>query len=480
MTFRNGSILFIFVIISTATRGQYHDPLPFSSKLNERIAADTFTAFIIDTVFITGNKKTKRYIIEREMLLKPGDTIKPTRLADVVTRSQSLVYNTGLFSQVDIIPRLEGRDSIALHVNLNEKWYIYPTPQFQLVDRNFNDWFRNHDADFDRVIYGLKFQHFNFSGRRDVLRIYLLSGYARNITASYYAPYSNRKLTEGFQVTGSFTQTRETSYRTSLNNKQVFYNNGGFVRDQLQIGGAYMMRRGYYNRHVITASMNYLAINDSITGHLNPSYYNSKNNQLYPEVSYSFQHTNVDNIAYPLRGLTFYATGLKKGTGFTGGLNMFEIESGLSWFKPHGRKWYSSISLMGKIKLPFDQPYVNQYALGYREFYLRGLENYVIDGYAASVARYTLRKKILSFDIPVPFKIRILPSIPFAFYAKTYADAGFSINRNELYTKLNNRFLYTGGFGIDVLSLYDITLKIEYSFNQLGENGLFLHTKGGF
>jgi hypothetical protein len=135
---------------------------------------------------------------------------------------------------------------------------------------------------------------------------------------------------------------------------------------------------------------------------------------------------------------------------------------------------------MGKVKLPFEQPYVNQNALGYRELYLRGLENYVIDGYAASVARYTLRKKLFSFDIPVPFNIKILPSIPFAFYAKTYADAGFSINSNEIYTKLNNRFLYSGGFGIDILSLYDITLKIEYSFNQLGENGLFLHTKGGF
>lgn len=40
--------------------------------------------------------------------------------------------------------------------------------------------------------------------------------------------------------------------------------------------------------------------------------------------------------------------------------------------------------------------------------------------------------------------------------------------------------LYTGGFGIDLVTLYDITFSVEYSFNQLGEKGLFLHSKGGF
>ena len=45
---------------------------------------------------------------------------------------------------------------------------------------------------------------------------------------------------------------------------------------------------------------------------------------------------------------------------------------------------------------------------------------------------------------------------------------------------LNNRLLYSGGFGIDILTLYDINLRIEYSFNQLGEKGLFLHNQSGF
>ena len=35
--------------------------------------------------------------------------------------------------------------------------------------------------------------------------------------------------------------------------------------------------------------------------------------------------------------------------------------------------------------------------------------------------------------------------------------------------------LYTGGIGLDIISIYDVVLRIEYSFNQLNQNGLFVN-----
>jgi hypothetical protein len=99
---------------------------------------------------------------------------------------------------------------------------------------------------------------------------------------------------------------------------------------------------------------------------------------------------------------------------------------------------------------------------------------------AAATANYTLSKKVVSFRIPMPFKIKAVPYIPISVFAKTYTDIGYSYIPNQYNTRLNNRFLYTGGFGIDILTLYDIAIKVEYSFNQLGEKGLFLHGGGGF
>jgi hypothetical protein len=37
--------------------------------------------------------------------------------------------------------------------------------------------------------------------------------------------------------------------------------------------------------------------------------------------------------------------------------------------------------------------------------------------------------------------------------------------------------LYSTGFGIDITTIYDFALKLDWSFNQLGQNGIFIHKK---
>ncbi len=108
------------------------------------------------------------------------------------------------------------------------------------------------------------------------------------------------------------------------------------------------------------------------------------------------------------------------------------------------------------------------------------MEYYVVDGVATALARQTLKKKVVSFSIPFPFKSKTIPKIPFTIFAKTFSDLGYAYSKKEFQAYFNNRLLYSGGFGIDILTLYDINLRIEYSFNQLGENGLFLHFKNEF
>ena len=46
-------------------------------------------------------------------------------------------------------------------------------------------------------------------------------------------------------------------------------------------------------------------------------------------------------------------------------------------------------------------------------------------------------------------------------------------NNNKL-NMLNNKMLYTGGIGLDIISIYDVVLRVEYSFNQLNQSGLFV------
>jgi len=443
---------------------------------------DSLKKIEIGTISINGNKKTKGYIISRELHFKTGDSLVAGKFNAELLRAQYQVYNTTLFTDVAVRPSTIRGSTVDISVSVKEKWYIYPTPQFQLVDRNFNEWVKLYNADLNRVIYGVKFLHFNLTGRRDQLRIFVLNGYARQLAASYLAPYSNKALNEGFGVSAAFTQNREIPYKTNYYNKLLQFRNGGYARTSFAAGISYISRKRFFQSHVVSLNYVHQSLDDSIIHtKYNPAYFNKPTATInYPELNYVFQYANTNNIKFPLKG-TIWGVGItKRGTGFEGGVNMFMLDGIYSKFLSHGKGWYSNIQGNSKIKLPFRQPYINQRALGYGELYLRGLEYYVIDGVAAGMAKYTLRKKIISFNVPMPFKIKMIPSIPFTFFAKTYADGGYVYNRPEFNTRLNNKFLYTGGIGIDILSLYDMNLGIDYSLNQLGERGIFLHVKGGF
>ena len=65
--------------------------------------------------------------------------------------------------------------------------------------------------------------------------------------------------------------------------------------------------------------------------------------------------------------------------------------------------------------------------------------------------------------------------------AKAFGDFGYAYKRPTPGTTFfNNKPLYTFGAGIDMLTIYDIVFKAEYSFNQRGESGFFFHTKSDF
>jgi outer membrane protein assembly factor BamA len=443
----------------------------------------------VSAIKITGNKRTKGYIIEREMQFKIGDYLRKENLSASFKQAQTQIYNTTLFIDVKIDSLVLPDTTLQVNVYVRERWYIFPTPKFSLVDRSYKEWIQTFNADLNRVVYGIDFTHYNFSGRRDQLSIALISGYARNISFSYSSPYSNSKLTEGFGISASITQNKEIGYRTSYDNKPLVFTKGklliytkeGFVRDNYQMDGAYSWRRGYFKRTGISLGLNYLVVNDSITdAKYNPNYFGSTNTkQFYTDINWGVSYANTDKNAYPLAGLKYNYGISKRGLGFSGGINSTTFFGSFAKYIPHKHNFFSSIKSSAILKLPFNQAYINQRAIGFGSLKLRGLELYIIDGVAAFTTNYTFSKKVFSFRIPIPFKIKAIPYIPFSFFVKTYADMGYSYIPQQYNTRLNNRFLYTGGIGLDILSLYDLVFKIEYSFNQLGQKGLFLQGGGG-
>ncbi len=438
---------------------------------------------------VSGTKKTKVYIVYREIQFKKGDSILIADLYKELEQARVQVYNTTLFNEVTFDVTALDASNLTIHVQVLERWYLYPVPQFKWIDRNFNEWYKTYNHSLSRVDYGLKFVHYNLSGRRDQLRIYLINGYTKNVSFSYSAPYSNKKLTQGFTIGGGYLQKREMSIKTNYNDSLIFYpsnrvtkTKADFVYKSWYVNAGYTIRRGFFTKHVFSASYTHIKIADSaIDKRYNPNYFkDSVTSKGIIDLNYRFVYTNVDNGSYPLKGKTGFVSFLKRGLGFSGGVNMFMVEAGLNRYYNMGKNWFSSIQLSGNIKLPFDQAYINQRGLGYGENYLRGLEYYVIDGVATGLIRSTIKKKLISFNIPFRYLPKLLTKIPITIFAKTYTDIGYAYTKQKYDTYLNNRLLYSGGFGIDILTFYDFNLKFEYSFNQLGKNGLFLHNQSGF
>lgn len=465
---------------NTNGKGSAVENISSSTQIN---LADTISKLHLRDIIISGNKKTKDYIISREMQLKPGDSVIISRLGDELEKARQHIYNLTLFVEVTVEPHIVSAYDFDIIVNVKERWYIFPLPELQFVDGSLNKWLMKYKGDLNRLNYGIKFTDYNLTGRKDQLRVHLLNGYTRTVSFNYNAPYSNAALTNGFSIGGGFFQNREIVYKTSYDNDVVFYKRPDFVRTAWQIELGYSIRRGLKLSHSFNLNYNHVNIDDSIISpNYNKAYFNMPVTKIgYLDLYYTLRYTDVNNVLYPLTGWSGSVSVGKRGLRFSEGINSFSIDAEYNKYWSLGRKWYASTQLQGNIKLPFDQAYINQQSLGYGNSYIRGMEYKVIDGVAYAITKFNLKREIFNFSINTIFKkSKTLNKIPFRIYAKTFADMGYCYNREDFVSRLNNTFLGSTGVGIDIVTIYDVQFRFEYSINQLGQKGLFLHNEKGF
>ncbi len=438
-------------------------------------------SFVINEIFITGNRKTKPYIIERELPFKTGDSIYLPDLVAKFQRAKELLINTRLFNDAVVSLKSFHGYSVDIQVDVKERWYIFPIPYFKPVDRNISAWAQK-DYSLSRINYGLKFLYENVTGRNDKLKLWLISGYTRQIKLSYEQPYADKTLKHGYSVGFSYGAVKELNIATE-NNKQKFINAdsihyaGKFLNEQWNLSLGYSYRPAIKTRHSFRLAFFYNKIDSAVTIP-NPKYFdNNKRAIFYPELAYTLDYRNVDYIPYVLKGFMGDIALTRKG--ITPDMNLWELDGKFTKGWSLGWKSYWGLQGMGSLKLPLDQPFFNQTMMGYGEFYLRGLEKYVVDGVAAAIVKNTLRREILNLNIPIS-RSRALDRIPIRVYVKTYADIGYSYNKNFLQNSLVNKMLYTAGAGVDVVTFYDLVLRFEYSTNQLSGPGFYFHIRNDF
>jgi outer membrane protein assembly factor BamA len=458
------------------------DTVRLSSK--NKIKSDTARYVLINRIFIIGNKVTRDQIILRELSFKSGDITDSTELHLIIDRDKKKLYNTRLFNSTDIRVLALEPGKIDLLVEVNERWYTFPSPRFELSDRNLNEWWQNYDHDFRRVIYGLKLYQYNMRGRNETLILTALFGFQRKFSVVYRIPYIDGKQKQGLILDFDFTEGKNVAYKTE-DHKLVFLRSRERERITRLVGLTYTYRNSFYRTHAIRAEYASNWISDSIYT-LNSNYYGeSRMRQKYATLSYQFIAEHRDIVAYPLNGYYFTAFLQKTGLGLGDDVNKTEGAISYARYVDLKNGYYFSNYTNGYLSGPQDVPYSHYGALGYKKQFVKGYEIYVLEGPFYMLNKSTIKKRIFSRQYTWSFMPRKFETIPLSIYLKTYADLGFVKNypfyeEKGLNTILTDKILAGIGGGFDIVASYDLVIRVEYTFNSQGNNGFFLHVKKEF
>ena len=473
---------YLFCLIAAAV---FCSNVPAQMPANEKQADTAINPsssflYVIGDIIITGNKKTKAHVILREIPFKTGQEYTLTEVVKKFEDARRQLMNTALFHNVTVATKEFEGNKIHVTVDLKERWYLFPAPYFKPVDRNLNQWIVEQKADLSRVNYGAKLLYYNATGRNDKLKLYLTNGYTKQISFSYGGLYIDKKLKWGMNVGFASGKNREVNYNT-INDKQVFIkDNNSYLRSFSKANIEITYRRAIKTHHNFGIGYTVERVSDTIV-QLNPAYFNTEGNRIrFPEVYYSMTYFDLDYIPYPTKGYALQLSAGKRGLNETVNQWSLSVRTSGSWHVTP--KTFFNLNLYAGIKAPFKQPYFNQRFLGYGDTFMQGYEYYVIDGVAGGYLKATLTREMLKFNIRVPpvKKGKEAQRIPVRIFGKIYGNTGYVHNPQPGDNLLSNKMLYSGGFGIDILTFYDVTFKFEWTFNQLGQNGLFLHRKSIF
>lgn len=458
---KKSALIFIWLMISTfLIKGQSED-------------------FSIGKIEFSGNNKTKEYIILRELMFKEGEKYNWEEFAKLKKSSEENLMNTSLFHKANISTSDKIGDSVNIKITVVERWYLWPIPQVDIDERNFNVWWEKKSL--DRLSGGIFLTKENFRGRMENLTIILMAGYNQQYGISYMAPYINKSKTLGVGADIIWSGKHEVNNITR-DDKQIFYKDvNQYVRKELSIGFNLQYRKNFYNTHFL--QFNYQNFNLS-QGLLDSSKnYSWKDQTSLPffGLYYKLKIDHRNFKTYPLKGYYIDLEIFKYGLGILDNknLNLWDLKTTVRKYWEIRKNLYFAGGFIGKLSNYKGHPFLLQKSLGYGRDFVRGYEYYVVDGQHYGVAKANLKYAIFSQRTSkIDFiKTNKFNTIPWAVYVNLFADAGL-VTRNtdeNISNILPGKTLHSVGLGIDLSTYYDRVVRFELALNGFGEYGFYLH-----
>lgn len=412
----------------------------------DSLAGRLTAPFVVDTIIVSGNERTKAYVILDEMTIKPGDVATP----ESIEFDKNRIYSLGLFNRVDLYEdSLHGKRFLL--VDVRERWYLIP-----ILLAGFRD------GDPKKPYFGGGLMDYNFRGRNQRVRGAVVFGYDPSIEFGFSNPLISRNPNLYFSGNLSFSRVRNKSKVESAMT-------GDFDEDHYDINATIGHRYTLFETTALTGGFTVVK-----TGEYRPGRTASPTGRdefFYAILSYA--RDSRDLREYPSHGslVSLYVT--KNGFG----------ESALSFTR-------FGMDLRKYIPLPFDftlagrtfgtfvsGKFIPTYAhtyFGYGEK-IRGYFKDVFEGedlLGATVELHwpLLKARIIDFKaISIPQEFAIWR---FGISLALFADAGKAWFRDDPVTLNSFRSGYGGG--VHFLLPYSSIVRVEYAWNQYGHGQFIL------
>ena len=451
-------------------------------------AQDTPTKAIVRDFIFEGNAKTKNKVLVRELTFRIGDTIPLSELATKLEENRLRLLNTGMFTEVKINVKNWGNDDkVNVVITLDERWYFYPIPIFELADRDLNVWWKQHNHDLRRSNVGLRLTHTNITGRRDAFATVMQVGYTPKFALGYSVPYLNKKQTIGAYIGTFYATNREVGYQTD-SNIVVFFRDSTAISVRTNYNAGINYSPGLYHRFSWSAGFNKQVLAQSVVDRNADFFLNNRTTQAYFWLNFDYSHDTRDFRASPTKGHSINVSISKSGLFKGDDVNALNLSARWSqFFKLHTNLTWATI-VQGKTALIRQtQPYSFQGAIGSNSDYLHGYELFTVNGIDYGVLKNSLRFCFLNknYDLTIPgIKNKFLnsfSSLPIQLFLSGNFDAGYAYTPQYNPTNtFSNRLLYGGGIGLEILAYRGLLWQLEYSFNHTGQGGFYVHYRSNF
>jgi outer membrane protein assembly factor BamA len=419
------AVCFIVLFFTHLTSAQ-HDSLPQPSL------------GVVDTVIISGNAKTKDYVILNEMTLKPG----MLATAELIEFDRNRIYSLDLFTRVDIF-----YDSLAashfLFVDVSERWYIIPLPLFGF-----------RDGDPKKPYYGAGLLHNNFQGRNQKLLGFFTLGYNPSFALSFLDPLLDKDNNLYFRGNTSYSIIRNKSEIESAIT-------GDFDERHYELNLTLGKRFNLYETAGVEAGYQVVSVGSYRPGRTASS--NGRDHFITAGVNYTYDSRDLRE--YASRGKFVRLSITKLGFG-EGDLNFTRFGVDMRTYLPLPLDFTFAARVYGSIISGGMVPTYSRAYFGYGER-IRGYFRTVFEGEdllgSSLELRFPLLKpRTIRFSaIPIPEEFAIWR---FGISLALFGDTGVTWFRGQGITLSSFSSGYGGG--IHFLLPYGFVARTEYAFNE--------------